>query len=85
MNGITKDEMKQIARECGLLRTHPGMAVELAAFTNAILERAAVECEETDLEEAKGGNTYYAQLGDAQATRDSISVAIRALKINTGD
>lgn len=50
------------------------------AFINAILERAAVECLNTDTVEASGGMSYYAQLGDASATRDAIAEAIRALK-----
>lgn len=40
---MTKNEMMEMARKCGLLKTHPGMAIELVDFANAILERAAVE------------------------------------------
>lgn len=44
------------------------------------LESAAKECEDTDIEEDRSGMSYYAQLGDASATRASIAAAIRNLK-----
>lgn len=85
---MTKDDLMQMAREakCG----HESMTLDwippdgLEQFANAVLERAAMECEDTDIEEARG-MSYYAQLGDAGATRDSIASAIRALKIPEGE
>lgn len=50
MTGITKDELMQMARESGLEFCEEESAhsvyVSLAQFTNAILERAAVEAQE---------------------------------------
>lgn len=98
---MTKDEMMQMARDAGfrvwvsdsefskgvVLAQPVGNYCQdnLMEFANAILERAASECDETDIEEARGGPTYYAQLGDAGATRDAIENAIRAMKIKEGE
>lgn len=71
---MTKNEMMEMARKCGLLKTHPGMAIELVDFANAILERAAVECEK-QIEREKYGHAAHAVLM-AQEN-------IRALKLPT--
>ena len=80
MTGITKDELMQMARESGLEFCEEESAhsvyVSLAQFTNAILERAAVESERT-------ARMHAAQTG--REIQDEISHRIRALKINTGD
>lgn len=62
MTGITKDELMQMAHEAGLID-----------FYNAILERAAVECEKVN--DRIGGSVGAVDSADS----------IRALKINTGD
>ena len=78
MTGITKDELMQMARESGLEFCEEESAhsvyVSLAQFTNAILERAAVESERT-------ARMHAAQTG--REIQDEISHRIRALKINT--
>ena len=80
MTGITKEELMQMARESGLEFCEEESAhsvyVSLAQFTNAILERAAVESERT-------ARMHAAQTG--REIQDEISHRIRALKINTGD
>ena len=80
MTGTTKDELMQMARESGLEFCEEESAhsvyVSLAQFTNAILERAAVESERT-------ARMHAAQTG--REIQDEISHRIRALKINTGD
>lgn len=43
----------------------------------AATERAAVLCEDTDVVEVRGSNSYYCQLGDAAATRAACAAAIR--------
>ena len=83
MTGITKDELMQMAGDAGAIvyGHHQIMDVlfppeSAMRFTNAILERAAVESERT-------ARMHAAQTG--REIQDEISHRIRALKINTGD
>jgi len=80
MTGITKDELMQMARECGLefCEEEPAHSVyvSLAQLTNAILERAAVECDKLSQEMSPT---------DESAGASMCSDSVRALKINTGD
>ena len=97
MTGITKDELMQMARESGLEFCEEESAhsvyVSLAQFTNAILERAAVDC---DNAATQSGNTAKASAGikdfraqlvaeGAKAQASRLAQHFRALKINTGD
>lgn len=94
MTGITKDELMQMAREAGMKEMQQFRSPTLYTFKkddlesmfNAILERAAVECEE----KAKSlwataemmENELMEKVGDG--ARECCE-SIRALKINTGD
>lgn len=60
------------------LRTALNEAARLGA--NAALDAAVLAVEDTEIVE-KTGNTYYAQLGDAGATRKACAEAVRALKV----
>lgn len=78
MTGITKDELMQMARDAGISIVHSEHTIicdasELIALINAILERAAVECEKVN--DRIGGSVGAVDSADS----------IRALKINTGD
>lgn len=80
MTGITKDELMAMSRECGLEFCEEESAhsvfVSLAQLHNAILERAAMECEK-QIEREKYGHAAHAVLMAKEE--------ILALKINTGD
>lgn len=84
MTGITKDELMQMARDAGLLfnedygtvAAHDIHKSRIERFTNAILERAAVECESIEGIYWNGDGAYAAM---------QCHESIRALKINTGD
>ena len=41
------------------------------------IRHAAMLCEDTDVVEVRGSNSYYCQLGDAAATRAACAAAIR--------
>lgn len=60
------------------LRTALNEAARLGA--NAALDAAVLAVEDTEIVE-NTGNTYYAQLGDAGATRKACAEAVRALKV----
>lgn len=76
MTGITRDELMQMARQSGGAPLIEGSntllfsPLDIEKLYNAILEGAAVECEEFGFSEDR--------------PRD-YGVRIRALKINTGD
>jgi hypothetical protein len=79
----------ETAKECGSeLFTGSETQGDIWTFTESTItafadrirqeerERCAVIAENTD--EVPGGNSYYAQLGDARATAKAIAAAIRA-------
>jgi hypothetical protein len=77
----------ETAKECGALKTVIDQCEYVAfdgptltAFADRIRqeerERCALIAEGSD--EVPGGNSYYAQLGDARATAKAIAAAIRA-------
>lgn len=99
MAGITKDDLMQMARDAGLLfnedtgteLAHARHVEKLREFHNAILERAAVECDEhaesnansaTKIED--GGDDAHSVWAMATASKYA-GVKIRALKITEGD
>lgn len=47
------------------------------------LEAAEKAVRDTDIVEARHGQTYYAQLGDAAATREACAEAVRALSVHS--
>lgn len=97
MTSITKDELMQMAEKTGSTSyrnradtANPAYgfsAAKLAEFANAILERAEVQMK---AEAAKINWATTSEWGEgwccgAQDALDGAEVAIRALKINTGD
>lgn len=95
MTGITKDELMQIMKEAMALEVHSphvfsdGSLRRAAHFANAILERAAVECDKKEdfyeataieCDESGGGALWARASGSSQCAMN-----IRALKINIGD
>ena len=96
MTGITKDELEQMARESPFEVGKSFITMDdasLANFANAILERAAVDC---DNAATQSGNTAKASAGikdfraqlvaeGAKAQASRLAQHFRALKINTGD
>ena len=86
MTGISKDELMQMAQEYGLSAGRRCVEFDtndLKDFYNAVLERAAEECEDRigvmsmflTMEACKAHNSTIEKCADS----------IRALKINTGD
>ena len=101
MTGITKDELMQMAREAGLsfldgsarAEIDDYIDEELIAFSNSILERAAVEYDKA-VDSAKSLEKICDEMGDYGASSAAASeswaseknaASIRALKIKTGD
>lgn len=93
MTGITKDELMQIMKEAMALEVRSphvfsdGSLNRAAYVANAILERAAVQMKE---ESAKINWCTTGEWGEgwccgAHDALEGAEVAIRALKINTGD
>lgn len=106
MTGITKDELMQMARKAGFhspkgggelfspYLEHMPMNDVVGRFYNAILERAAAECEATktrykDMAEEEDKTILKAgECSDYWSHVSALAGAaydIRALKINTGD
>lgn len=96
MTGITKDELMQMAEGSGVFHCASKFGFHSDAFntsleylSNAILERAAAEC---DSQEGVANKHAKIDFVEAQASWRSWAAAsqmnakrIRALKINTGD
>ena len=101
MTGITKDELMQMASDAGLSFLEGSARAEfedyiddeLIEFANAILERAAKDC---DNAATQSGNTAKASAGikdfraqlvaeGAKAQASRLAQHLRDLKINTGD
>jgi hypothetical protein len=62
----------------------PLVTAQLVRALREAVEEAARRVRDTDQEEAKG-DTYYAQLGDAAATREACAKAVEAMLTDEAD